>query len=458
MHILTVGINYKKTPVHIREKFAIPINALTEALQELRQTKSILECVIVSTCNRTEVYAVVDQLHTGRYYIKRFLSETFDIQKEVFEPFLDIKENDEAVQHIFEVPVGLDSMILGETQILGQIKEAFFTAQEAGTTGTIFNMLFKQVITTAKKAHAETDIGQNAVSVSYAAIELGKKVFGDLSAKKVLILGAGKMSELTVKHLNANGVSEVFVVNRTYERAVELAQKFNGQAYDYSQLDQCLQQVDIVISSTGANHYVMTKQQIEDMMSARHDHPLFLIDIAVPRDLDPAIHEVENAFLYDIDDLNGIVNANLEERKKEAVKIQEMIAIEMDEFSKWLNTLGVVPVITALRQKALSIQEETVQSILNKCPDLDEREEKVIRKHTKSIVNQMLRDPITRVKELAGEPGARDSLDLVTEIFALEEEIKEQEKIERAQQLAKRIDKKQKAYKEQAVRNELPAH
>lgn len=440
MHILTVGLDYKQTPIQIREKFAIDKDMLPEALKTLRNSKSILECILLTTCNRTEVFAVVDQLHTGRYYMKTFLADWFDVPREQFESYIQIRENDQALEHIFHLPCGLESMILGETQILGQVKEAFLIAQETGTTGTIFNTLFKQAITVAKRAQAETEIGQHAVSVSYATIELAKKIFGHLKNKSVLILGAGKMSELTIKHLFANGVSDVYVLNRTFERAVELAQKFNGRALSWDQLVSCLSVVDIVISSTGANEYVIRKEMVEQTMKKRHDHPLFLIDIAVPRDLEPEIHQVENAFLYDIDDLNGIVQANLAEREKEALKIKEMVTLEIEEFKKWLHTLGVVPIISALRNKAFSIQEETLQSILNKCPDLSEREIKVIRKHTKSIVNQLLKDPILRVKELAAERNAEESLELFKEIFALEQAVVEQEEMVKGQHLARRKD------------------
>lgn len=459
MHIMSVGINYKKAPVQIRERFTIDEHMLPEALQNLRQMKSILECVIVGTCNRTEIYAVVDQLHTGRHFIKTFLSNWFGAEKDSFVPYLDIKENDEALLHLFEVPAGLDSMVLGETQILGQIKEAFKVAQEQGTTGTIFNMLFKQIITTAKRAHAETEISQHAVSVSYAALELGKKIYGDLAGKKVLILGAGKMSELTVKHLAGQGVNQIMVVNRTFARAAELAAKVQGEAYSLSQLAYCLGQADIVISSTGSKEYVIQQPLVEDVMNKRQHRPLFLIDIAVPRDLDPGIHDVENAFLYDIDDLNGIVEANLEERKKEAEKIYALIEEEIDEFQKWVQTLGVVPIITALRYKALAIQDETMQSLQNKLPDLDEREIKVISKHTKSIINQLLRDPITKIKEMAVEPQSKEALELFTKIFALEEELVEQEKMEQAKQLADTIEKKRKkGYAESHSSQGLPMY
>lgn len=460
MHIISVGINYRKAPVQIREKFTIDEQALPEALITLRQMKSILECVIVATCNRTEIYAVVDQLHTGRHFVKTFMAEWFESEKESFVHYLDIKENDDALLHLFEVTAGLDSMVLGETQILGQVKDAFFAAQEQGTTGTIFNMLFKQVITTARRAHAETEISQHAVSVSYAAIELGKKIFGSLAGKSVLILGAGKMSELTVKNLTGQGVTNVFVVNRTFARAEELASKIQGFAYDFTHLASCLAEVDIVISSTGSSEYVIYKRMVEEVMKKRQHRPLFFIDIAVPRDLDPEIHDVENAFLYDIDDLNGIVEANLEERKREAQKIYSMIEEEMAEFQKWVTTLGVVPLISALRHKALSIQAETMQSMKNKLPDLDERELKVISKHTKSIINQLLRDPITKIKEMAVDTNSKEALDLFTKIFALEDELAEQEKVEQAKQQAQALEKKRKkAYAEHTGSSaELPLY
>lgn len=423
MHILVAGLDYKTTPVEIREQLAFQDGMLPEALQNLSGMKSILECTIISTCNRTEVYAVVDQLHTGRHYIKQFLSQWFDLPKEEFGPYLTIRENDAAIQHLFKVSTGLDSMILGETQILGQVKNSFFTAQDTGATGTIFNELFKQAITFAKKAHNETEINDNAVSVSYAAVELGHKIFGDFSNKHVLILGAGKMSELTARHLYSSGAAEVTVLNRTYSKAAELADRIFGRALEMDHLQQTLENADIVISSTGSKEYVIDRSMMETALRKRKGRPLFMIDIAVPRDLDPELNDLDNIFLYDIDDLQGIVESNLSERKVAAAKIEDMMKEQIVQFKDWVETLGVVPIISALRSKAVSIQADTMDSIERKLPDLTERERKILRKHTKSIVNQILRDPIMRAKELAAEPDAEQSLALFTEIFALEEEI-----------------------------------
>lgn len=432
MHIIAVGLNYRTTPVEIREKFAFQEAELPDALQQLRQMKSILECTIISTCNRTEVYVVSDQLHTGRYYTKAFLADWFKMELDEMTPYLNIWENDQAIEHLFRVTAGLDSMILGETQILGQMRDGFLLAQEEKATGTIFNQLFKQAVTLAKRAHSETQINDNPVSVSYAAVELGKKIFGGFDDKHVLIIGAGKMSELTAKHLHANGSNTITVLNRTESKAQELAERFSGASRPFDELEEALVDADILISSTGAREYVITAKMMKAVLKKRKGRPIFMVDIAVPRDLDPELAQFDDIYLYDIDDLEGIVEANLAERKKEAEKIGLMIEEDLDEFKQWLATLGVVPLISALRTKALGIQAETMESIKRKLPDLSDREVKVLSKHTKSIINQLLRDPITRVKEFAGEQHAEESLELFKKIFALEEELKLQQEREEA--------------------------
>ncbi|WP_070120841.1 glutamyl-tRNA reductase [Bacillus marinisedimentorum] len=445
MHILVVGLNYKTAPVEIREKLTFNETDLHEAVKKLRRQKSVLEDVILSTCNRTEIFAVVDQLHVGRYYIKAFLAEWFGLDKEEFSPYLTIYEDEGAVEHLFRVTSGLDSMVIGETQILGQVRDSFALAQEEGTTGTIFNHLFKQVVTTAKKAHSSTEIGENAVSVSYAAVELAKKIFGSLANKHVVILGAGKMGELAAKNITGNGASRITVINRTFEKAKALAAKFDGEAETLDNIAGALSSADILISSTGSNDYVLTKKMYREIEHKRKGRPLFLVDIAVPRDLDPALNDLEGVFLYDIDDLEGIVEANKLERQREAEKIELLIEAELVEFRTWLNQLGVVPVISSLREKALSIQAETMKSIERKMPELTERERKILNKHTKSIVNQMLRDPVTRVKEMASEPNADEAIDLFVKIFGIEEEVKKASETEnrlhkQARKAAMRMD------------------
>lgn len=437
MHTIVVGVNYKSAPVEIREKLAFDEEHLPAALVQLRSAKSIMECVILSTCNRTELYVVADQLHTGRHFTKTFLANWFSIDKQELSPYLTIREDDHAVEHLLRVACGLDSMVIGETQILGQAKQAFRLAQDHQVTGTIFNQLFKQAITLGKRAHSSTSISSQAVSVSYAGIELGKKIFGSFEGKHVLIVGAGKMSELTATHLRSNGAASISVMNRNVDKAQGLADRFNGTAASFDSLEAELQKADVLISSTGARGFVLTKENTQKALEKRDNRPLFMIDIAVPRDIDPAIESHEHVHLYDIDNLQNIVEANKQEREKEAEKIELMIESELIDYKTWLNTLGVVPIITALREKALQIQGETMVSIERKLPHLTERELKVLRKHTKSIVNQLLRDPLTKVKELAAEPDAKHSLDLFTEIFALSYQLEVETKKERLNELEK---------------------
>ncbi len=432
MHVIVVGLNYRTAPVEIRERLTFDGENLRSAMKALQDKKSILENVMISTCNRTEIYAVVDQLHTGRYYIKEFLSEWFGIEQNEFSPFLFVYEQDGAIEHLFKVACGLDSMVLGETQILGQVRSSFLLAQEENSTGTVFNQLFKQAITVAKRGHSETDIGANAVSISYAAVELAKKIFGWLENKHVLILGAGKMGELAIQNLHSNGAKKVTVINRTYEKAENLATRFAGHAKTLKELQCAMVEADIMISSTGAKEFVVTKDMMESIGRMRKGMPLFMVDIAVPRDIDPAVSECDDVFLYDIDDLEGIVQANLQERKRAAEKIMLMIEKEIVVFKQWLNTLGVVPVISALRDKALAIQSETMSSIERKLPHLSERDIKVLNKHTKSIINQFLKDPILQAKELSGDPDAAQKLDLFIRIFNIEQLVAEQKGLKAA--------------------------
>ncbi|WP_108023673.1 glutamyl-tRNA reductase [Melghirimyces profundicolus] len=437
MHIIVTGLNHKTAPVELRERMAFTSEGLSRSLERLSNMKSILECLIVSTCNRMELYVVSDQPHTGRYYSKAFLESEFGIPKEEFADCLYSKEDFEAVHHLMRVVCGLDSMVVGETQILGQVKDAFLAAQKQKVTGTVFNQLFKQAITLGKRVHSETEIGQHAVSVSYAAVELGKKMFSTFSGKTVLLLGAGEAGELTAKHLREAGAGRVIVLNRTVEKAEEVAKRFYGEARPLSRLVESLREADIVVSSTGASRAVIEKNAVKQAVDKRVT-PLFLIDIAVPRDIDPAVHGLNNVFLYDIDDLNGIVEANLDLRHREAEKAEKMIEEETTRFREWLNTLGVVPLITALREKALGIQQETMNSIERKLPELTEREKRVLRKHTKSIVNQMLRDPLTRIKELAATKERDEALEMFVHLFALEEQLRlmEEEKAKEKNQKA----------------------
>ena len=423
MHIIALSLNYKKTGVEEREQVTFQDDEVVEALHKLREQKSILEAALLSTCNRTELYVVSDQEHTGAYYSRKFLADWFDVEYEKIKDMTDMKVADEAISHLFNVTAGLDSMVLGETQILGQIRDAFLTAQEEHTTGTIFNKLFKEAITVAKRGHNETDISKNAVSISYAAVELAKRIFANVKKSRVLVIGAGEMAEESLLNLTSNGIEDVVVLNRSLEKAEDLAARFNGRAENLHALESELTKADIVISSTSSPDYVIKKDMIDNVNKTRGGSPLILIDIAMPRDIDPAIDTSDNVYMYNVDDLQGLVDSNLASREQEAEKIKAMIDGTTAEFEEWLRVQGVVPVIQAMRTNALKIHDETFDSLERKLPDMSERERTVISKHMKSIINQMLRDPIIFTKEIAGDKKRDEKLEDIMKMFHIEEEV-----------------------------------
>ena len=437
MHIIALSLNYKNTGVEEREQVTFQDDEVVEALHKLREQKSILEATLLSTCNRTELYVVSDQEHTGAYYSRKFLADWFDVDYEKIKQLTDMKVADEAVSHLFKVTAGLDSMVLGETQILGQIRDAFLTAQEEHTTGIIFNKLFKEAITVAKRGHNETDISKNAVSISYAAVELAKRIFANVKKSRVLVIGAGEMAEESLLNLTSNGIEDVVVLNRSLEKAEELAARFNGRAENLHALESELKEADIVISSTSSPDYVIKKDMIDEVNKTRGTSPLILIDIALPRDIDPAIDSSGNVYMYNVDDLQGLVDANLASREEEAEKIMAMIDGTTAEFEEWLNVQGVVPVIQAMRTKSLNIHDETLDSLERKLPDMSDRERTVISKHMKSIINQMLRDPIIFTKEIAGDKKRDEKLEDIMAMFHIEEEVEAQREVSNSKQREK---------------------
>ncbi|RPF57771.1 glutamyl-tRNA reductase [Abyssicoccus albus] len=421
MHTLAVSINYKTARVDLREQVAFNDSNIEKAVLELKDTKSILENVILSTCNRTEIYAVVDQLHTGKYYIARFLSEWFDIDIEDIKSMMTINVDADAYEHLFKVNCGLDSMVLGETQILGQIKEAFERSHKLEATGTMFNKLFKQSMTLAKRAHRDTKIAESAVSISYAAVELSRKVFDSFTNKHIAVVGAGEMAKLAIENFKGRGANHITVMNRTETRAIEIASDYNIKHAAIDRITDVINDADIILTATGATEYIIGVDTLQHV-SNKNKQRVFL-DISLPRNIDPNIKREESLYLYDVDALNGLIDYNLKERQQAAAQIEQMINDEQQQFTKWLDMLGVVPVITALREKALTIQAETMVSIENKMPNMSERERKVISKHTKSIINQMLKDPIQSAKELAGESHGHEKLEFFMDIFDIEEDV-----------------------------------
>lgn len=425
MHVISLSLNYRKATVEEREKVQFNEVELTDALHKLRTEKSILETVLLSTCNRTEVYIVSDQVHTGKYYAQSFLADWFDVDLETIKKIIDVKVGEEAIEHLFYVTAGLDSMVLGETQILGQIRDAFFKAQNEQTTGTIFNKLFKEAITVAKKGHNDTDISKNAISTSYAAVQLVNKIFEQNRATKAVVIGAGEMSEQSVLNLTSNGIKDITIVNRSIENAEILADKFGCSYEPMDKLEDCLLDTDLVISSTSSRNYVITEETLHNVQAKRVNRPLILIDIAMPRDIEPSTTQYDNVYMYNVDDLQGLIDSNLETRQHEAKKVEAMIMKAQDDFDTWVNQLGVTPVIQALRSKALTIHEETFKSVERKMPDMTDREKTVISKHMKSIINQMLKDPITYTKEIGNEKHAMKKLKEIEMLFGIEEEVEE---------------------------------
>ncbi|GAB6183549.1 glutamyl-tRNA reductase [Thermodesulfovibrio hydrogeniphilus] len=400
MSIIVIGLNHKTAPVEIREKLAFnSADAVKKALKKLTHEKGLKEAVILSTCNRVEIYAYNDNKESSsEETIKNFISEFHNIDREVFEKYLYIYKDKEAVEHLFKVASSLDSMIVGEPQITGQVKDAFETALSERATSLILNHLMKRAFFTAKRVRNETRIGENPVSVSYAAVGLIKKVFDDLSKKSILLVGAGEMAELALRHLIGSGIKSVFIANRTFERALELAKEFNGEAVQFEKLKEHLAKSDIVICSTGAPHYVITEKLMKEVMALRKHKPIFLIDISVPRNIEPSCNELDNVYLYNIDDLQDVVDSNLLERKKEAQKALNIIEEEVEKFFQWLNSLESVPVIVSIRNKAEQIRQEEIEKFRAKFKDLPPELLSSVDYLTQSIVNKIMHYPTIALK------------------------------------------------------------
>ncbi|MCL6517742.1 glutamyl-tRNA reductase [Alicyclobacillus sp.] len=417
MHIIAVGLNHRSAPVEIRERVSVPEDALEAVLSAFRNTRTLLESVIVSTCNRTEVYAVVGSARAGRDYLRTWFARRGGDEAA---RHLYIHEDQEAARHLMRVASGLDSLVLGETQILGQVRDAYLAAEAAGNTGALLNQLFRRAIRVGKRAQAEAGIGQNPVSVSYAAVQLVRKVFGDLRGKRVLVVGAGKMSRLTAQHLFAAGIAQMQVCNRTLARAEALAAVFGATPLPWTALEDGLAQADVVISSTGAEGFVIGADMARRALARRGRRPVVVVDIAVPRDVDPAVGELGQVYLYDIDDLEGVVAANLAERERLAREVERMIAEALREYGHWLAEQEVVPLIAAIRARGEAIQASVMDSIGRKMPGLSDRERELLQKHTMSIVNQLLRDPVKNMKELAISGEA--PLDVFARVFGVTDE------------------------------------
>lgn len=420
MQLIVWGLNHKTAPVDIRECFAFSQEQTLSALARLTGGREIHEAVVLSTCNRTEIYAVAEAAETACAYLYDFFTSMTATAREAEEHCYCLHDED-AVRHLYRVAASLDSLVVGEGQILSQVKKAYRDAKEAGSTGILLNQLFHSAIAVGKRVRNETQIAYSAVSVSSAAVALAKKLFCQLQGKNVMILGAGNMSELTAKHLVANGVKSVFVANRHYGNAVRLAEKFNGQAVPYDEFLQWAVLADIIITSTGAPHFIVHKQDVEQLMARREGRTLVFIDIAVPRDVDPRVGETEGAMVYNIDDLEQVVDMNIKERAQEAVKAQAIIEEEIAAFQEKMRYLSCRPVITSLMEKAEIMRQRELKKAYTKMPDLNDDERRWIERMSKRIVRKVLRDPVLKIQEYAGTESERKYTEAVCNLFKLEQ-------------------------------------
>ncbi len=420
MEIIIVGLSHKTAPVEIREKISFPGQKIADALQSLCSWGEIQEGIILSTCNRVEIIAHADSLEGGTRAVKEFISQYHRLPLADFEPHLYIYPHKQAIKHLFRVACSLDSMIVGEPQILGQLKDAYNNALECKTTGAILNKLLTKSFSVGKKVRSETGIAKNAVSVSFAAVELAKKIFGDLNSKTVMVVGTGEMSELVAQHLVANGVAQVLVANRTHSRALDFAEKFKGEAVAYDDLVNQVARADIIISSTGAPHFILHHEQIVKVIHQRKYKPMFFIDIAVPRDIDPKINDIDDVYLYDIDDLQSVVTANIKERRKEAAVAEEMIEKDVEQFAAGLSSLDVVPVIVALREKMEAIRTQELKKTLSRMGELSDKEKNALEALSSGIVNKILHHPTVILKQHSNSDEIHHYLEAARKLFNLE--------------------------------------
>ena len=416
--IILIGVNHETAGVHVREGLALN-DSDVPPLAVFAKVPTCDEVVFLSTCNRVEIISATRRPEETLNALKSEWIKRATVDKNDVNPSIYIHEDEKAIRHLFRVASSLDSMVLGEPQILGQLKEAYKNATEARTTGPILNKLLTRAFSVAKHIRAETGIASHAVSISFAAVELSKKIFGDLKGKKCMLIGAGEMSELAARHLISAGAGSLVVANRTLSRAVDLAKALGGSAISLEEIEDALIDVDIVISSTGSPELIIRKEEIQKIMKPRRHRLLFFIDIAVPRNIDPGANDIENVYLYDIDDLKVVVEANIEERKKEAVKAERIIEEEVIKLSRWLEGLNIVPVIKGLQKKAEEIRLKELEKSGSVLSNLTDEQRKAIDLLTRSIARKIIHDPIICLKKESRGENSDSTLDTALRLFSL---------------------------------------
>jgi len=418
MNLQLLGVNHRTAPVEVRERLAIPESKLPHALQQLMTIPGVKEALILSTCNRVEIVA---QTANGSTDLRHFLKQYFEVDPTPYEPHLYEFRQDDAVRHLFRVASSLDSMVVGEPQILGQVKEAYATARAAGTVQSYLDLLLTRAFAVAKRVRTETAVGSSSVSVASVAVELAGKIFGSLQGKHVCIVGAGKMSELAARHLVAQGAGPVFVANRTYERACALAERFGGQAIKFDSLYENCEKADVVITSTGAPVTIFKREHGARFLAKRRNRPMFFIDLAVPRDVDPEMSKLDGIFVYDIDDLQQAVSSDVESRKKEAEHAESIIRTEVERFHARLQTLHVVPTIVSLQDQFETIRQAELDRVRGRLGKLTPEQEMAVEALTHGIVNKIMHTPIRSLKSAAAGPEMTTIIETFRKIFDLRE-------------------------------------
>ncbi len=417
MKFQLLGLNHRSAPLEVRERLAISEARLGEALGRLVRHPGVREGLILSTCNRMEVVAHTSDGHAD---LRGFLREYLQVDPAIYEPSLYEYRAQDAVRHVFRVASSLDSMVVGEPQILGQVKEAYVAARALGAVNSNLDVLLTRAFTVAKRVRNETAVATSSVSVASVAVDLAKKIFGNLSGKVIYLVGAGKMTELAARHLVAHGAGTMFVSNRTFERAEKLAARFQGKALLFEQLYDTVDQADIVITSTGAPHTVFRRSHCELFLARRKNRPMFFIDIAVPRDVDPEVNKLDGIFLYDIDDLQTMVTSHVSDRSREAARAEEIVAEEVERFTVRVHTQQVVPAIVSLQSHLETIRQAEIDRVRGRLGTLSPEQEIAIDALTRGIVNKIMHTPIRALKTAAREQQATTVLDVFRRIFNLD--------------------------------------
>jgi len=418
MNLQLIGVNHKTAPVEVRERLALPESRLPEACKKLLEHPGIEEGLILSTCNRVELLA---RTKNGSADLRSFVQNYFQVDPADFDQHFYEYREQEVVRHLFRVTSSLDSMVVGEPQILGQVKEAYALARAVGAVQSQLDSLLTRAFAVAKRVRTETAVGSSSVSIASVAVELAKKIFGSLHGKHVFLVGAGKMSELAARHLLAHGAASIFVSNRTYDRAVTLAGKFNGQVIPFDKLYDTCDKADIVITSTGAPHAIFRREHAERFLARRRNRPMFFIDIAVPRDVDAEVNKVDGIFVYDIDDLQQAVTAHVADRRKEAERAEAIISVEVDRFQARVQGLDVVPTIVSLQDHLETIRQAEIDRVRGRLGKLDPDQELAVEALTKGIISKIMHTPITTLKTAARDPEATTVIDLVRRLFNLQD-------------------------------------